>query len=161
MRSVAVLIASFALVGLAGATGFTTSCKVEIRKGMSFDLTPLRQGTPLPNGVYVADKSSMFSVNDTEGGGVGREYLYNFNFCGAVEPSPQCEAKYGSTPLPAFQSDVAENGFCYRLSNQSKYGWNFETYGERTPANVFAALPSTCQFGAIRAQRIILSRERG
>jgi len=115
---------------LVSAGGLTTSCKVEIRKGMSFDLSPLRQGTLSPNGVYVADKATMYSVNDTAGGGVGREYLYNFNFCGAVEPTAQCKAKGADIPLPAFQSDVAENGFCYRLSNQTKLGWQFEAYGE-------------------------------
>lgn len=112
------------------AQALTTSCSVEIRKGMTFDLTPLRRGEETANGVFVADGSSMYAVNDTAGAGAGREYRYNFNFCGAVQPSQQCEGKGYNTYLPAFQTDIEDDGFCYSLSNQTKYGWQFASYGE-------------------------------
>ncbi len=126
MALVAMAAASSSLL----AQALTTSCSVEIRKGMSFDLTPLRRGEVTANGVYVADSSSMYAVNDTAGAGAGREYRYNFNFCGAVEPSQQCEGKNYLSPLPAFQTDIEDDGFCYSLSNQTKYGWQFASYGE-------------------------------
>ncbi|KAA0151907.1 hypothetical protein FNF27_03219 [Cafeteria roenbergensis] len=134
MRTAMALVAMAAASSSLLAQALTTSCSVEIRKGMSFDLTPLRRGEVTANGVYVADSSSMYAVNDTAGAGAGREYRYNFNFCGAVEPSQQCEGKNYLSPLPAFQTDIEDDGFCYSLSNQTKYGWQFASYDERFPS---------------------------
>lgn len=119
-----------ALVAVVAQAQTNSTCKVEILKGMTFDLTPLRRGEESIDGVYVADATTMFSVNDTAGAGVGREYLYDFNFCGAVEPTPQCQGKGFTTPRPAFQSDIEQDGFCYALSGTPSFGWQFSEYGE-------------------------------
>ena len=124
------------VLGLASAGELTTSCSVDILPGMTFDLTPLRKGSPIANGVYVADSTNMYVVNDTAGAGVGREYLYTFNFCGAVEPSANCKAKGKELPRPAFQTDIEDNGFCYQLSNQTQFGWQFEPYSETDDARM-------------------------
>jgi hypothetical protein len=134
--------ASVALAAAAVRAQSNASCKVELLKGMSFDLTPLRRGEPSIDGVYVADAATMFSVNDTEGAGVGIDYVYDFNFCGAVEPSTPCQNKGYSAPRSAFQTATDNEGFCYPLSGLPALGWQFSAYGESFQVRNFPRLGS-------------------
>jgi hypothetical protein len=120
---------AMAVLAVAASAQLTRECSVEILPSMTFDLTPLRRGTDQGNGIYVASASQMYSVNDTSGAGLGRDYLYEFNFCGAVTPTGACASK-ATGPLPAFQSDTDDQGFCYPLANQTKHGWQFSSYGK-------------------------------
>lgn len=111
----------------------THDCSATLMPGLTFDLTPLRRGKLL-NNIYVADVAGTganraYVTNDTSGGGVGIYYMYEFNVCGAVNPTTACVNKGFSIPRPAFQSQINQRGFCYALSNYTEQGWDISIAG--------------------------------